>query len=81
MAALPPAAQAAVAWRHPLLLWLKFVVLWRGARLWAWADGLAVPENLPRCIYHESTLKDFWRHWHASFHAWLRDMVYLARLD
>jgi hypothetical protein len=40
---------AAFAFFKLLFLWLKFVVIWRVARLFALVDGLDPPENMTRC--------------------------------
>lgn len=38
---------------HPALskaMWLKFLIIWRFARLWALCDGIEVVENMQRCV-------------------------------
>ena len=60
-----------------LLLWLKFVVMWRFFRLWAFADGVVVQENLTRFVYLNRNITGFWRHWHVSFNKWLISYIYI----
>ena len=31
-------------------MWLKFLIIWRFARLWALCDGIEVVENMQRCV-------------------------------
>ena len=33
-------------------MWLKFLIIWRFARLWALCDGIEVVENMQRCVCH-----------------------------
>lgn len=40
---------AAFAFFKLIFLWLKFVVIWRTARLFALLDGINPPENMLRC--------------------------------
>ena len=44
-------AMAALAFYKLIFLWLKFVVIWRVARLFALIDGFDPPENMLRYIY------------------------------
>ena len=59
------------------ILWLKFVVIWRLARLWAALDGIDAPENMIRCMSNNYTIAGFWRGWHASFNKWLVRYIYV----
>ena len=56
-----PVALCCYAYWYLKLIWLKFVVIWRTFRLWAAADGVDAPENLPACISRQYTLSGFWR--------------------
>lgn len=40
---------ASLAFYKLIFLWLKFLVIWRVARLFALADGVDPPENMLRC--------------------------------
>lgn len=59
------------------LMWLKFTVLWRLARLWALADDVEVVENMVRCMSNNYSLTGFWRGWHKSFNQWLVRYIYI----
>jgi len=58
-------------------LWLKFLVVWRFARLCALVDGVCPPENMNRCMSNNYTVKGFWRAWHRSFNRWLVRYIYV----
>eukprot|EP00698_Gefionella_okellyi_P000920 TRINITY_DN10799_c0_g1_i1.p1 TRINITY_DN10799_c0_g1~~TRINITY_DN10799_c0_g1_i1.p1 ORF type:complete len:520 (-),score=81.97 TRINITY_DN10799_c0_g1_i1:61-1620(-) len=58
-------------------LWLKFLLLWKFARLWALVDGVDCPENMARCVNNNYTMSGFWRAWHRSFNRWLLRYVYI----
>ena len=46
------------------------------ARGIAYGMGIAVPENF-RQPYLSASVKEFWRRWHMSLSAWLKDYVYI----
>jgi D-alanyl-lipoteichoic acid acyltransferase DltB (MBOAT superfamily) len=54
-----------------IVLWLKFVVLWRFFRAWALVDGIECEENQPLCVFMASSIAGFWKGWHRSFNRWL----------
>lgn len=58
------------------LMWLKFLILWRFFRLWAWTDGTKAPENMTKCMSNNYSLEEFWRGWHTSFNIWLVKYIY-----
>ena len=58
-------------------LWLKFTVIWRTARIWAWFDGILTEENMNRCVYNNYCFEGFWRAWHRSFNIWLIRYIYI----
>ncbi|KAJ2288763.1 glycerol transporter, partial [Coemansia sp. RSA 2706] len=58
-------------------IWLKLLIIWRFARFWALADGLATTENMRRCMSNNYSLQQFWRDWHCSFNRWLVRYVYV----
>jgi D-alanyl-lipoteichoic acid acyltransferase DltB (MBOAT superfamily) len=60
-----------------LLLWLKFVVLWRffrGVALW---DGIVCEENQAQCVWMTSSIAGFWKGWHRSFNRWIVRYMYI----
>ncbi|KAJ1949253.1 glycerol transporter [Linderina pennispora] len=58
-------------------IWLKLLVIWRFARFWAMADGLATIENMRRCMSNNYSLQQFWRDWHCSYNKWLVRYLYI----
>lgn len=58
-------------------LWLKFSVIWKTARSWAWLDGVYTEENMNRCVYNNYCFEEFWRAWHRSFNIWLIRYIYI----
>ncbi|CAM9655021.1 unnamed protein product [Chrysoparadoxa australica] len=58
-------------------MWVKFLVIWRFARLWCLLDGVNPPENMTRCVSNSQKLSDFWRGWHCSFNKWLIRYIYV----
>jgi len=59
------------------VLWLKFLVIWRFARLWALTAGVDPPENMKRCVYNNYSVRGFWRGWHCSYNRWVMRYVYI----
>ncbi|KAM3448869.1 hypothetical protein MY3296_007413 [Beauveria thailandica] len=53
------------------LIWLKLLLPWRLARLWALVDGVDPPENMTRCVSNNYSTQQFWRAWHRSYSRWL----------
>ncbi|EGX89421.1 glycerol: H+ symporter (Gup1), putative [Cordyceps militaris CM01] len=53
------------------LIWLKLLLPWRLARLWALVDGIDPPENMTRCVSNNYSTQQFWRAWHRSYSRWL----------
>lgn len=58
-------------------LWLKFSVIWKTARLWAWFDSIYTEENMNRCVFNNYCFEEFWRAWHRSFNIWIIRYVYI----
>jgi len=58
-------------------IWLKFLVIWRFARLWALCDGIETIENMNRCMHNNYSVSGFWRSWHQSFNKWLIRYLYI----
>ena len=74
---LPPRLLFVAGYTSLLALWLKFLVIWRVARLWALLDGVTTVENLPCCVSNHYSLRGFWRDWHCSFNRWLVRYIYV----
>jgi D-alanyl-lipoteichoic acid acyltransferase DltB (MBOAT superfamily) len=58
-------------------LWMKFRFFWRFFRLLSIADGVEVPEDMPRCFANTTTVQNFWKDWHASFNIWIVRYMYI----
>mmetsp|Transcript_39453 Transcript_39453/g.106484 ORF Transcript_39453/g.106484 Transcript_39453/m.106484 type:complete len:239 (+) Transcript_39453:805-1521(+) len=59
------------------LMWFKFTIIWRFARLWALLDGVEVQENMVRGMNNNYSLVGFWKGWHRSFNRWLVRYIYV----
>ena len=44
--------------------------------MWAAADGVVTVDNMPTFVNSIHTPAQFWKSWHASFHAWLVRYLY-----
>ena len=60
-----------------IVIWLKLLLPWRLARLWALVDGIDPPENMVRCVSDNYSAVGFWRNWHRSYNAWLVRYLYI----
>ncbi|CAM9342054.1 unnamed protein product [Ascophyllum nodosum] len=60
-----------------LIMWLKFLVIWRMFRFWALCDGVEPPENMRRCMSNNYSVIGFWKGWHSSFNRWLVRYIYV----
>ncbi|EEH19346.1 hypothetical protein PABG_01665 [Paracoccidioides brasiliensis Pb03] len=58
-------------------IWLKLLLPWRFARLWALIDGIDPPENMVRCMSNNYSALAFWRGWHRSFNRWIVRYLYV----
>ena len=58
-------------------MWLKFLVVWRVARLFALLAGADPPENMRRCVNNNFDIEGFWKSWHASYNQWLVRYLYV----
>ncbi|QSS61371.1 glycerol uptake protein [Histoplasma capsulatum] len=58
-------------------IWLKLLLPWRFARLWALIDGVDPPENMVRCMSDNYSALAFWRGWHRSFNRWIVRYLYV----
>jgi D-alanyl-lipoteichoic acid acyltransferase DltB (MBOAT superfamily) len=68
---------ATVAFFNLKIVWLKLLVIWRFARLFALLDGLDPLENLLRCMSNNYSAQGFWRTWHCSFNVWITRYLYI----
>ncbi|KAI8472541.1 MAG: MBOAT, membrane-bound O-acyltransferase family-domain-containing protein [Monoraphidium minutum] len=64
-------------WWMLMLVWCKFLVIWRFFRFWSLADGVEAPENLTRCICANYDIVGFWKGWHSSYNLWLVRYMYI----
>lgn len=60
-----------------VMIWLKFLVLWRTARCFALFDDVESPENMNRCIFNNYCFEGFWRSWHRGFNQWLIRYIFV----
>ncbi|CBJ31068.1 Glycerol:H+ symporter [Ectocarpus siliculosus] len=60
-----------------LIMWLKFLVIWRLFRFWALCDGVEPPENMQRCMTNNYSVVGFWKGWHCSFNRWLVRYIFI----
>ena len=51
-------AMASVAFYKLIFIWLKFLVIWRVARLFALVDGIDPPENMLCLLYTSPSPRD-----------------------
>ena len=66
-----------LAYFNLFVIWLKLLLPWRLARLWALNDGLDPPENMVRCVSDNISTLSFWRGWHRSFYRWSLRYIYI----
>lgn len=59
------------------LIWLKFLIIWRFARLVTLLDDFDCPENMGKCMSNHKSIQQFWKSWHASFNLWLVRYLYV----
>eukprot|EP00667_Euglena_gracilis_P008520 EG_transcript_8631 len=72
-----PFQTIALSFASVLVLWLKFLVMWRCFRLWALLGGVSTPENMNRCVLNNYSCQQFWRSWHRSFNMWILRYMYI----
>ncbi|KAL6043168.1 Glycerol uptake protein 1 [Balamuthia mandrillaris] len=58
-------------------MYVKFLVIWRTTRCWALFDGVDTVDNMATCVYNNCSIAGFWKHWHASLHAWIIRYMYI----
>merc|ERR1712228_726983 len=62
---------------HLAFIWMKFLIIWRFARLWALFDGVVPTENMQSCYAATTQINQFWKYWHSSFYLWNKRYVYI----
>ncbi|KAF4548335.1 MBOAT-like protein 1 [Elsinoe fawcettii] len=72
-----PMQLAMVGYFNLHIIWLKLLIPWRFARLWALLDGIDPPENMVRCMSDNYSTLAFWRGWHRSFNRWIVRYIYI----
>ena len=58
-------------------LWLKYAIIWKFWRLFAWTDGIFVEENMNRIIYDIFSLEEFFRGMNRSLNRWIVRYLYI----
>jgi len=72
-----PADYALVAFFVLVTNYMKFLIIWRFARLLSLLDGIDVPDDMVRCFMSQYTFTSFWRSWHASINVWAIRYMYI----
>eukprot|EP01083_Nonionella_stella_P028090 77351_1 len=62
---------------HLAFIWMKFLVIWRYARMWSLFDGIVPTENMQSCYAATTQIASFWKYWHSSFYLWNKRYVYI----
>eukprot|EP00484_Ammonia_sp_Unknown_P028350 CAMPEP_0197029486 /NCGR_PEP_ID=MMETSP1384-20130603/8926_1 /TAXON_ID=29189 /ORGANISM="Ammonia sp." /LENGTH=390 /DNA_ID=CAMNT_0042458663 /DNA_START=672 /DNA_END=1844 /DNA_ORIENTATION=- len=62
---------------HLAFIWMKFLIIWRFARLWCLLDGIVTTENMQSCYAMTTQISQFWKHWHSSFYLWNKRYIYI----
>ena len=58
-------------------IWLKYCIIWKFFRLWAWCDGIFVEENINRFIYNFYSIELFFRGMNRSLNRWMVRYIYI----
>ncbi len=72
-----PAQLSLLSYFNLHLIWLKLLLPFRLARLWALVDGVDPPENMLRCVSNNYSTVQFWRAWHRSYNRWLVRYIFV----
>ena len=62
---------------HLAFIWMKFLIIWRFARMWSLLDSIVPTENMQSCYAATTQINQFWRYWHSSFYLWNKRYVYI----
>ena len=57
--------------------WIKYSIIWKFSRLWAWCDGIFVEENMNRFIYNFYSIELFFRGMNRSLNRWMVRYLYI----
>ena len=57
--------------------WLKFSIIWKFFRFWAWCDGIFSEENMNRFIYDFYSIELFFRGMNRSLNRWIVRYIYI----
>lgn len=66
-----------IAFNVLTFIWLKFTIIWKNSRLWAWCDGIYTEDNSNRFIYNLYSLEEFFRGWDRGLYKWLFRYLYI----
>jgi len=58
-------------------MYLRYLIIWRFARLVALLDDVDVVDNMLHCFAASPSFVTFWRSWHASFNVWIVRYLYV----
>ena len=58
-------------------IWLKYCIIWKLFRLWAWGDGIFIEENMNRFIYNFYSVELFFRAINRSLNRWMIRYIYI----
>lgn len=62
---------------HLAFIWMKFLVIWRFARMWCLFDSIVPIENMQSCYAATTQINQFWKYWHSSFYLWNKRYIYI----
>jgi D-alanyl-lipoteichoic acid acyltransferase DltB (MBOAT superfamily) len=58
-------------------LWLKYAIIWKSFRLWAWCDGIFCEENMNRFIYDIYSIELLFKGMNRSLNRWFVRYIYI----
>jgi D-alanyl-lipoteichoic acid acyltransferase DltB (MBOAT superfamily) len=58
-------------------LWLKYAIIWKSFRLWAWYDGIFVEENMNRFVYDFYSIELLFRGLNRTLNRWMIRYIYI----
>jgi len=56
---------------------VKFMIIWRFFRIFAFFDHIYCLDNMGRCVNNHFTFTGFWRSWHRSLNLWTIRYMYV----
>ena len=57
--------------------WLKFCIIWKTGRLWAWFDAIYTEENINRFVCDIYSIEEFFRGFNRSLYKWVIRYLYI----